>query len=74
MLIQVILPLPVQGTFTYEVPDDSRDYVGIGTRVLVQFGRKKYYTAIVAGIDQTPPHNYEVKQIMATLYPHPAIR
>ncbi len=74
MLIQVILPLPVQGTFTYEVPDDSRDYVGIGTRVLVQFGRKKYYTAIVAGIDQTPPHNYEVKQIMAALDPHPALR
>lgn len=74
MLIQVILPLPVQGTFTYEVPDDSRDYVGIGTRVLVQFGRKKYYTAIVSGIDQTPPKNYEVKQIMAVLDPHPALR
>lgn len=74
MLIQVILPLPVQGTFTYEVPDDSRGYVGIGTRVLVQFGRKKYYTAIVAGIDQTPPKNYEVKQIMAVLDPHPALR
>lgn len=74
MLIQVILPLPVQGTFTYEVPDDSRDYVGIGTRVLVQFGRKKYYTAIVSGIDQTSPKNYEVKQIMAVLDPHPALR
>ncbi|MDE6021931.1 MAG: DEAD/DEAH box helicase family protein, partial [Muribaculaceae bacterium] len=74
MLIQVILPLPVQGTFTYEVPEDSRDYVAIGTRVLVQFGRKKYYTAIVAGLDQTPPKHYEVKQIMAVLDPHPALR
>ena len=74
MLIQVILPLPLQGTFTYSVPDDVRDMVGIGTRVLVQFGRKKYYTAIVAGIDQTPPANYEVKEIMAVLDPHPALR
>ena len=74
MLIQVILPLPLQGTFTYSVPDDVRDMVGIGTRVLVQFGRKKYYTAIVAGIDQTPPKNYEVKEIMAVLDPHPALR
>lgn len=74
MLIQVILPLPVQGVFTYSVPDDVCDMVGIGSRVLVQFGRKKYYTAIVAGIDQTPPKNYEVKPIMAVLDPHPALR
>lgn len=74
MLIQVILPLPVQGVFTYSVPDDVCDMVGIGSRVLVQFGRKKYYTAIVAGIDQTPPKNYEVKPLMAVLDPHPALR
>ncbi|MDE6559820.1 MAG: primosomal protein N' [Muribaculaceae bacterium] len=74
MLIQVILPLPIQGTFTYSVPDDVRDMVGIGSRVLVQFGRKKYYTAIVSGIDQTPPQHYEVKPIMAVLDPHPALR
>ena len=74
MLVQVILPLPLQDTFTYAVPDDFEGDVGIGTRVLVQFGRKKYYTAIVAGLDQTPPRNYEVKQIMAVLDPLPALR
>ena len=74
MLIQVILPLPLQDTFTYEVPDDMREYIAIGTRVLVQFGRKKYYTAIVAGVNQTIPVHYEVKQIMAVLDPHPALR
>lgn len=74
MLIQVILPLPIQEKFTYEVPVDQAPSVGIGTRVLVQFGRKKYYTAIVAGIDQRPPQNYEVKQIMAVLDLHPALR
>ncbi len=74
MLVQVILPLPLQGAFTYSVPDDVRDIVGIGSRVLVQFGRKKYYTAIVSGIDQTIPQNYDVKEIMAVLDPHPALR
>lgn len=74
MLIQVILPLPIQGTFTYSVPDDVCEMVGIGSRVLVQFGRKKYYTAIVSGIDQTLPKNYEVKSIMAVLDPHPALK
>lgn len=55
MLVQVILPLPLRDTFTYNVPDSVSDTVGIGTRVLVQFGRKKYYTAVVAGLDQTSP-------------------
>lgn len=74
MLIQVILPLPIHERFTYEVPDDIQQNIGLGTRVLVQFGRKKYYTAIVAGLDQRPPQNYEVKKIMAVLDSHPALR
>lgn len=74
MLIQVILPLPIQEMFTYEVPDDIQQSIGLGTRVLVQFGRKKYYTAIVAGLDQRPPQNYEVKKIMAVLDSQPALR
>lgn len=74
MLVQVILPLPLRDTFTYNVPDSVSDTVGIGTRVLVQFGRKKYYTAVVAGLDQTPPSAYEVKEVMAVLDPESALR
>lgn len=74
MLIHVILPLPIKDKFTYEVPDDIPESIGLGTRVLVQFGRKKYYTAIVAGLDQRPPENYEVKKIMAVLDSRPALR
>ena len=42
---EVILPLAVQGTYTYRIPE-SMD-LKVGYRVLVPFGRKKYYTAIV---------------------------
>lgn len=74
MLIQVMLPLPLQEAFTYRVPDDMAADVAIGSRVLVQFGRKKYYTGITVGLDQTPPKNYEVKEIMAVLDATPALR
>lgn len=74
MLIQVILPLPLGDTFTYSVSDDVCDTIAIGTRVLVQFGRKKYYTALVVGLDQVPPTTYEVKEVMAVLDSEPAIR
>ncbi|MEA3408923.1 MAG: hypothetical protein U9Q95_01090, partial [Candidatus Eisenbacteria bacterium] len=39
--IEVAVPLPVTGTFTYSVPVDLVDLAGVGARVLVPFGRRK---------------------------------
>ena len=47
--------------------------VEIGSRVLVQFGRKKYYTAIVRTLHTNQP-SFEVKSIMAVLDPAPIVR
>ena len=41
MFVEVALPLPLLQTFTYAVPDDLRDRVQPGARVLVPFGRKE---------------------------------
>lgn len=64
---EVILPLPLYSTFTYTIPDGLKDSVGIGFRVLVPFGRKKFYTGIVTQIHNQCPGNYEVKDIVAAL-------
>ena len=48
--------------------------VQIGSRVLVQFGKKKYYTAIVEAIHSDPPKGYEVKPVMAVLDSSPIVR
>jgi len=53
--IEVILPLPLANTFTYSVPDEWADSVRIGMRVVVQFGKKKMYTAVVALIHTQKP-------------------
>lgn len=71
---QVLLPLPLHTTFTYAVPDDMSDMVEKGSRVLVQFGRKKYYTGIITELHVTPPTDYEVKPIMAVLDREPVVR
>lgn len=71
---EVILPLPLFTTFTYSVPDDMKEVVTIGSRVLVQFGKKKFYTGIVAGISENPPGDYAVKPIMSLLDPLPILR
>ena len=44
--VDVILPLPLPKYFTYSLPDECAEEVEIGCRVIVPFGRKKFYTAI----------------------------
>ena len=73
LLAEVILPLPLYSTFTYSVPD-SLNNLSIGCRVLVPFGRKKFYTAIVAMIHGIKPEGYEVKEIISMLDEYPIVK
>ena len=57
--VDVILPLPVEGTFTYSLP--FGEHVNIGQRVIVQFGIRKLYTAIVINIHHEEPLNYKAR-------------
>ena len=70
--VDVILPLPLQNTFTYEVPAEF-SVVKKGMRVVVQFGQKKFYTAIVYKIHQDSPKNYVAKSIINILDYQPII-
>ncbi|MEZ5197747.1 MAG: primosomal protein N' [Bacteroidales bacterium] len=73
LFVDVILPLPVPGLFTYRVPFDLNDAVAPWKRVVVQFGRKKIYTAIVTKVHDLPPKNYQVKYILSVLDTHPVM-
>lgn len=74
MFAEVILPLPLYSSFTYSIPPEMQDSIQIGSRVLVQFGKKKYYTGIVEFIHTTSPTGYEIKPIMAILDAAPIVR
>ena len=71
--VDVILPLPLHSSFTYLLPKDMAGEVQIGCRVVVPFGRKKYYTAIVRNIYYSAPTEYEVKEVSALLDAHPIL-
>lgn len=73
MFAEIILPLPLYGTFTYAVGEDIAGRIQSGSRVLVQFGKKKYYTGIVERVHNEAP-SYEVKPIMALLDERPIVR
>jgi primosomal protein N' (replication factor Y) len=60
---EVLLPLPLHSTFSYIVPFDLAPQISVGSRVVVPFGKKKYYTGIVKGLTDISPGNFEVKEI-----------
>ena len=70
--VDVILPLPLQNTFTYEVPSEFQA-IEEGMRVVVQFGQKKFYTAVVFKIHNETPKNYSAKPIINVLDHKPII-
>ncbi|PSR06423.1 MAG: primosomal protein N', partial [Bacteroidetes bacterium SW_10_40_5] len=63
----VLLPFPLYKPFTYRIPTDLESNVKIGTRVIVQFGKKKIYTAIVYSLHKNPPKAYEAKYILEVM-------
>lgn len=70
---EVVLPLPVQGYFTYRIPHTFVDEMAVGIRVVVQFGKKKIYTALVKSIHENIPQDYTPKYILAILDSSPII-
>ena len=67
----VILPLPLHGTFTYAVPEGMP--VGVGMRVVVPFGRSKVYVGLVDRLHDVKPENYEVKAIRQVMDQEPIV-
>lgn len=71
---EVILPLPLNATFTYRIPAELCSKVKPGYRVIIQFGAKKIYTGIVESINVLQPKDYDVKDILMVLDKQPIIR
>lgn len=69
----VILPLPLYRYFTYRIPADMQGRLRQGHRVVVSFGRSKFYTAIVVALHDTEPQGYEVKEIATLLDDEPIV-
>ena len=65
--IDVVIPLPIPGLFTYSVEESDYRQIQAGCRVIVPFGRKKYYTALVFKKHNDEPREYKVKPIYAVL-------
>ena len=70
--VDVILPLPLDGTFTYSIPDEVEEKVVAGMRVLVPLGKSKKYIAMVADVHSEKP-DFDCKPIEKVLDQIPSL-
>lgn len=69
----IILPLPLDGFFTYSIPDGMEEKLVVGMRVLVPFGKSKNYVGVVARLHNNPPTAYTIKPITSVLDAQPIL-
>jgi primosomal protein N' (replication factor Y) len=67
LFADVLLPVPITRLFTYRIPFEFNELVDIGYRVVVQFGKRRVITGVVARIHEQPPRVYEAKYILDVL-------
>jgi primosomal protein N' (replication factor Y) len=72
LFVDVLLPLPVAGYFTYRVPFELNDEIEPGKRVVVQFGKKKIYTALIRSVTDKSPA-VETRYILGVLDIKPVV-
>ncbi|MDD4143370.1 MAG: primosomal protein N' [Prolixibacteraceae bacterium] len=73
LYVNVILPLSLQETYTYRIPGELEGKIVPGQRVVVQFGRKKFFSALVLSISDSPPPDIEIKDIIQILDDKPLL-
>ncbi|MEZ4856820.1 MAG: primosomal protein N' [Gelidibacter sp.] len=71
--IDVILPIPLEKSFTYRITPAEAAFLKVGMRVSVPFGKSKIYTALVYNLHTNKPLAYEAKDIHQILDDVPLI-
>ena len=70
--VDVILPLPLEGTFTYSLPEALADKVCLGVRVLVPLGKSKTYTAMAVRVHEDAP-DFKTRDILQVIDADPVM-
>jgi primosomal protein N' (replication factor Y) len=71
--VEVIVPLALNQTFTYQVSEAEYNYIQPGMRIAVPFGKNKMYSALAIGLHQKAPTLYQAKEIHEILDSKPIV-
>ncbi|MFW5803917.1 MAG: replication restart helicase PriA [bacterium] len=67
------MPLALPNLFSYSVPGNLTNQIETGKRVLVPFGKKKIYSALVIHTDSEEPRHYQTKEVISFIDHHPVV-
>jgi primosomal protein N' (replication factor Y) (superfamily II helicase) len=73
LFAEVLLPLPIPGTFTYRIPFSMNDVVQKGQRVSIQFGSRRVYAGLIMELHQRVPKKGTPKYILSVLDEKPLV-
>ncbi len=73
LFAEILLPLPLPGTFTYRVPFELNDHVVVGQRVAVQLGKRRVLAGLIKEIHEVVPTGYIPKYILSILDKEPIV-
>ena len=71
--VDVLLPIPLDRFFTYQITESEASYIQQGMRIAVPFGKSKIYTSLAIHVHQNRPEAYEAKEIDQILDETPII-
>ena len=73
LFAEIIIPLALPKTFTYEVPEPMQELALQGVRVEVSFGKQKRYSGIIKSLSREKPAGFDPKPIEQILDPEPVV-
>ena len=74
LFAEILLPLPIPGTFTYRVPFELNDKVKVGQRAVVQFGKTKIMSGLIISLTEEVPDYTSVKYLLDILDDYPVVK
>ena len=63
LFADIIVPLPLSQTYTYSIPENMKEQIAVGKRVIVNFGKSRFYTGIVTRLHNDIPSYDRIKPI-----------
>ncbi|MBE6346428.1 MAG: primosomal protein N' [Lentimicrobiaceae bacterium] len=73
LFAEILLPLPIPGTFTYRVPFELNQKAKIGQRAIVQFGKTKIMSGLIISLTTEVPDYNSVKYLIDILDDDPIV-
>lgn len=69
----IIIPVPLDDSYTYLVPEEMEKDIVVGCRVQVGFGRSKTYVGIVVRLHDDKPDGFDLKPILKLIDSVPVV-